>query len=103
MGGSQVQTELLLGVALLAGRRRYPVPGAARRAAGAILGEGSAGPLVAREGDALSGALQLAEAEALSMPQVMGAGEPSPASPEPLSEEETERALSHSHGLNEEP
>ena len=33
----------------------------------------------------------------------MRAGELSPASPEPLSEEETERVLSHSHGLNEEP
>src|ERR1700694_1091468 len=99
MGGSQVQTELLIGADGGGTRCRVRLG----ESSDAILGEGSAGPLAAREGDALSGALQLAEAEALSMPQVMGAGELSPASPEPLSEEETERALSHSHGLNEEP
>ena len=100
MGGSQVQTELLLGEDGGGTRCRVRLG----EPSDAILGEGSAGPLAAREGDALSGALQLAEAEALSMPQVvMGAGELSPASPEPLSGEETERALSHSHGLNEEP
>ena len=68
MGDSQVQTELLLGVEGGGTRCRAPLA----EPSDAILGEGSAGPLVAREGDA----------------------------PEPLSEEETERALSHSHGLN---
>ena len=65
MGDSQVQTELLLGVE--GGGTRCWAPLA--EPSDAILGEGSAGPLVAREGDALSGALQLAEVEALSMPR----------------------------------
>jgi hypothetical protein len=65
MGGSRVQTELLLGAdgGGIRCRARLGEP------SGAILGGGSAGPLVAREGDALSGALQLAEVEALLMPR----------------------------------
>ncbi len=50
--------------------------------------------LVAAEGDALSGALQLAQAEAFSMPELFAAGELSPGAPEPLSDEETEATLS---------
>jgi glucosamine kinase len=53
--------------------------------------------LVAPDGDALSGALQLAQAEASSMLELIGAGELSPGAPEPISEEEIERTYSHSH------
>jgi glucosamine kinase len=56
--------------------------------------------LVAPEGDALSGALQLAQAEAFSMPELIGAGTLSPASPEPLSDEETGPPLSPAHERN---
>ncbi len=53
--------------------------------------------LVPPERDALSGALQLAQAEASSILEVMGAGELSPASSDALPEEETEAMLSPAH------
>jgi glucosamine kinase len=50
--------------------------------------------LVLPEGDALSGALKLAQAEAFSMPELIGAGELSPGSAELFYDLETEGALS---------
>jgi len=50
--------------------------------------------LVPAEGDALSGALQLAQAEASWMLEVFAAGELSPSSPEPVGEEEKEPGFS---------
>jgi glucosamine kinase len=51
--------------------------------------------LVAPEGDALTGALQLAQAEASSVPELIGAGELSPGWAEAFADLETEGALSH--------
>jgi glucosamine kinase len=59
--------------------------------------------LVAPKGDALGGALQLAQAEASSLLEVLGAGALSPGSPQPGSIEETEPAFSPAHRLDEEP
>jgi glucosamine kinase len=53
--------------------------------------------VVAPEGDAVSGALRLAQADAFSMPELIGAGALSPGSSDPASDEEREAALSHSH------
>ncbi len=57
--------------------------------------------LVAPDGDALSGALQLAQAEASSMLELIGAGDLSPGSAELIPEAETESALSPAHDSDE--
>src|SRR2546423_3020163 len=56
--------------------------------------------LVAPEGDALSGALQLALTEAFAIPELIGAAELSPASPESLLDEATGPPLSPAHERN---
>ncbi len=57
--------------------------------------------LVAPDGDALSGALQLAQAEASSMLELVGAGDLSPGSAELIPEAQTESALSPAHDSDE--
>ena len=98
MTGAAQHIDALAARLVGAGTRRLAIVGGLAPYIECWLAGATRARLVAPEGDALSGALQLAQAEASSMLELPGAGALSPGAPE-----EEEAAQSRTHPLDEEP